>query len=114
MKKLLTEWRKYLKEFDYDVEASVERDIDFGKHADIKMEIENALDDAGQDWVLDMDDWPAETGRTPEEFQEVMDQMEASLQKNLGVSVKGLLAGELNEEYYYFRAHISFLENFLH
>ena len=101
MKKLLTEWRKFLKEIDYDVEASVERDVDFGKHADIKMEIENALDDAGQDWVLGMDDWPAETGRTPEEFQEVMDQMEASLQKNLGVSVKGLLAGELNEEYYY-------------
>tara|TARA_A100001391_G_C4928576_1_gene241141 strand:- start:44 stop:658 length:615 start_codon:yes stop_codon:yes gene_type:complete len=101
MKKLLTEWRKFLKEFDYDVEASVERDVDFGKHADIKMEIENALDDAGQDWVLDMDDWPAETGRTPEEFQEVKKQMEASLQKNLGVSIKGLLAGELNEEYYY-------------
>ena len=101
MKKLLTEWRKFLKEIDYDVEASVERDVDFGKHADIKMEIENALDDAGQDWVLGMDDWPAEIGRTPEEFQEVMEQMEASLQKNLGVSVKGLLAGELNEEYYY-------------
>ncbi len=98
MKKLLTEWRKYLKEIDYDVEASVERDADFGKHADIKMEIENALDDAGQDWVLDMDDWPAETGRTMEEFQEVIQQMEASLQNNLGVSIKGLLAGELNEE----------------
>ena len=51
MKKLLTEWRKFLKEIDYDVEASVERDVDFGKHADIKMEIENALDDAGQDWL---------------------------------------------------------------
>jgi len=101
MKKLLTEWRKFLKEFDYDVEASVERDADFGKHADIKMKIENALDDAGQDWVLDMDDWPAETGRTAEEFQEVMKQMEASLQNNLGVSIKGLLAGELNEEYYH-------------
>jgi hypothetical protein len=101
MKKLLTEWRKFLKEIDYDVEASVERDADFGKHADIKMEIENALDDAGQDWVLEMDDWPAETGRTTEEFQEVMKQIEASLQNNLGVSVKGLLAGELNEEYYH-------------
>tara|TARA_R100000406_G_scaffold46947_1_gene31689 strand:+ start:283 stop:897 length:615 start_codon:yes stop_codon:yes gene_type:complete len=101
MKKLLTEWRKFLKEFDYDVEASVERDADFGKHADIKMKIENALDDAGQDWVLDMDDWPAETGRTAEEFQEVMKQMEASLQNNLGVSIKGLLAGELNEKYYH-------------
>jgi hypothetical protein len=101
MKKLLTEWRKYLKEMDYDVEASVERDADFGKHADIKMKIENALDDAGQDWVLGMDDWPAETGRTPEEFQEVMKQMEASLQNNLGVSIKGLLAGELNEKYYH-------------
>jgi hypothetical protein len=101
MKKLLTEWRKFLKEFDYDVEASVERDADFGKHADIKMKIENALDDAGQDWVLDMDDWPAETGRTAEEFQEVMKQMEASLQNNLGVSIKGLLAGDLNEEYYH-------------
>lgn len=101
MKKLLTEWRKFLKEADYDVEASVERDADFGKHADVKMEIENALDDAGQDWVLDMDDWPAETGRTPEEFQEVMKQMEASLQNNLGVSIKSLLAGELNEKYYH-------------
>ena len=101
MKQLLKEWRKFLKEIDYDVEASVERDVDFGKHADIKMEIENALDDAGQDWVLSMDDWPAEIGRTSEEFQEVMEQMEASLQKNLGVSVKGLLAGELNEEYYH-------------
>jgi hypothetical protein len=101
MKKLLTEWRKFLKEVDYDVEASVERDADFGKHADVKMEIENALDDAGQDWVLDMDDWPAETGRTPEEFQEVIKQMEASLQNNLGVSIKGLLAGELNEKYYH-------------
>ena len=101
MKKLLTEWRNFLKELDYDVEASVERDADFGKHADIKMKIENALDDAGQDWVLDMDDWPAETGRTAEEFQEVMKQMEASLQNNLGVSIKGLLAGELNEEYYH-------------
>jgi len=101
MKKLLTEWRNYLKEINYDVEASVERDVDFGKHADIKMKIENALDDAGQDWVLDMDDWPAETGRTAEEFEEVMKQMEASLQNNLGVSVKGLLAGELNEEYYH-------------
>jgi hypothetical protein len=101
MKKLLTEWRKFLKEFDYDVEASVERDADFGKHANIKMKIENALDDAGQDWVLDMDDWPAETGRTTEEFKEVMKQMEASLQNNLGVSIKGLLAGELNEKYYH-------------
>ena len=45
MKKLLTEWRKYLKEFDYDVEASVDRDADFGKHADFKMKIENALDE---------------------------------------------------------------------
>jgi len=103
MKKLLTEWRKFLKEIDYDVEASVERDVDFGKHADIKMEIENALRDAEppQDWVIDMDDWPAETGRTAEEFKEVMKQMEASLQNNLGVSIKGLLAGELNEEYYH-------------
>ena len=95
MKKLLTEWRKFLKEADYDVEASVERDADFGKHADVKMEIENALDDAGQDWVLDMDDWPAETGRTPEEFEEVMKQMEASLQQNLGASIEDLLSGKL-------------------
>jgi len=95
MKKLLTEWRKYLKEFDYDVEASVDRDADFGKHADFKMKIENALDDAGQDWVLDMDDWPAETGRTPEEFQEVKTQMNAALQKHLGIDIEGLLRGEL-------------------
>ena len=70
MKKLLTEWRKYLKEFNYDVEASVDRDVDYVKYGEKKMEIENALRDAKppQDWVLDMDDWPAETGRTPEEF----------------------------------------------
>ena len=95
MKKLLTEWRKFLKEFDYDVEASVERDVDYIKYAEKKMEIENALDDAGQDWVLDMDDWPAETGRTPEEFEEVMKQMEASLQQNLGASIEDLLSGKL-------------------
>ena len=96
MKKLLTEWRQFLKENELsDVEASVERDADLGKHADMKMEIENALDDAGQDWVLDMDDWPAAPGRSPEEFQKAMTQIEAALQNYLGVSIKGLLAGEL-------------------
>ena len=87
MKKLPTEWRKFLKEFDYD-ESIRQRDADFGKHADIKMKIENALDDAGQDWVLDMDDlldW-SNSGRI-----QVMKQMEAS-PNNLGVSIKGLLA----------------------
>jgi hypothetical protein len=98
MKKLLTEWRQFLKEAELSgVEASVERDADLGKHADIKMEIENALRDANppQDWVIDMDDWPAAPGRSPEEFQEAMTQMEAALQNYLGVSIKGLLAGEL-------------------
>ena len=96
MKKLLNEWRQFLKEVELsDVEASVERDADLPKHADTKMEIENALEDAGQDWVLDMDDWPAAPGRSPEEFQKAMTQMEAALQNYLGVSIKGLLAGEL-------------------
>jgi hypothetical protein len=96
MKKLLNEWRQFLKEVELsDVEASVERDADLPKHADTKMEIENALEDADQDWVIQQDDWPAAPGRSPEEFQEAMTQMEAALQNYLGVSIKGLLAGEL-------------------
>ena len=47
-----------LKEFNnYDVEASVDRDRDYVKHAELKMAVEEALDEEGQDWVLEMDEW---------------------------------------------------------
>lgn len=85
-----------LKEFNnYDVEASVDRDRDYVKHAELKMAVEEALDEEGQDWVLEMDEWAdIVVPRNPADKEEFVAEMNAALEKLLGTSVKELLSNE--------------------
>ena len=85
-----------LKEFNnYDVEASVDRDRDYVKHAELKMAVEEALDEEGQDWVLEMDEWvDIIVPRDPADKEEFVAEMDAALEKLLGTSVKELLSNE--------------------
>ena len=85
-----------LKEFNnYDVEASVDRDRDYVKHAELKMAVEEALDEEGQDWVLEMDEWvDIIVPRDPADKEEFVAEMNAALEKLLGTSVKELLSNE--------------------
>ena len=85
-----------LKEFNnYDVEASVDRDRDYVKHAELKMAVEEALDEEGQDWVLEMDEWAdIIVPRDPADKEEFVAEMNAALEKLLGTSVKELLSNE--------------------
>ena len=85
-----------LKEFNnYDVEASVDRDRDYVKHAKLKMAVEEALDEEGQDWVLEMDEWAdIVVPRDPADKEEFIAEMNAALEKLLGTSVKELLSNE--------------------
>ncbi len=85
-----------LKEFNnYDVEASVDRDRDYVKHAELKMAVEEALDEEGQDWVLEMDEWAdIVVPRDPADKEEFIAEMNAALEKLLGTSVKELLSNE--------------------
>jgi citrate lyase gamma subunit len=85
-----------LKEFNnYDVEASVDRDRDYVKHAELKMAVEEALDEEGQDWVLEMDEWSdIIVPRDPADKEEFVAEMNAALEKLLGTSVKELLSNE--------------------
>ena len=85
-----------LKEFNnYDVEASVDRDRDYVKHAELKMAVEEALDEEGQDWVLEMDEWEdIVVPRDPADKEEFVAAMNAALEKLLGTNIGELLKNE--------------------
>ena len=77
------------------MEASVDRDRDYVKHAELKMAVEEALDEEGQDWVLEMDEWAdIIVPRDPADKEEFVAEMNAALEKLLGTSVKELLSNE--------------------
>lgn len=88
-----------LKEFmNYDVETSVERDRDYVEHAELKSAVENALDDEGQDWVIEMDEWEdIIVPRDPADKEEFIAQMNKVLDNLLGTSVEELLPNTANE-----------------
>jgi hypothetical protein len=77
---------------NYDVEASVERDVDYVKHAELKSAVENALDDEGQDWVIEMDEWnDIVVPRDPADKEEFIQHMNTVLSSLLGTNIQELL-----------------------
>tara|TARA_R100001460_G_scaffold13785_2_gene31064 strand:- start:429 stop:719 length:291 start_codon:yes stop_codon:yes gene_type:complete len=96
MKKLLNEWRQFLKEVDY--EAS-ELAAQIGQeNQKLRDKIEAAMREAGVGWILDdIEDWSLLSTPTSDgDRQKMIDAMDEILAMYGSPSVEKLLKGEYN------------------